>query len=142
MTWPCWLERCWLAACWLAACWLEPCWPEPGGSDTGSADGPASGRPRPEAGRPEPGVAEQVEPGVAEQVGHRRQRRHLGLLQAKLYDVGREHVGPPVGLELDDIGLALVRLVRGPVAVDLVQDALHRRRRHGVHDVDQRVRLV
>ena len=51
----------------------------------------AAARPRPVTGLAEPRVSEQVVPGVTEQVRDRGQRRHLGLLQAELDDVGREH---------------------------------------------------
>src|SRR5215831_8192208 len=100
--------------------------PAPGAA-SGSAAAPAGGPPRAVTRLAEPGVVEQVESGVAEQVGDRRQRRDLGLLQAELDDVGGQHVGPPLVLEGDHVGLPLMRLVSGPVAVDLVQDPLHRR---------------
>ena len=50
--------------------------------------------------------------------------------------------GRAVGLELGDVGLLPVPVVGRPVPVDLVQDALHRRRRHRVHDEDQGVGLA
>src|ERR1700735_3488948 len=81
----------------------------------------AAARPRAVAGLAEPRVIEQVVAGVAEQVGDRGQRRHLGLLQAELDDVGREHERAAVRLEGDHVWLPLVLLVRGAVAVDLVE---------------------
>src|SRR5580704_17210637 len=69
------------------------------------------------------------------------QRGDLGVLQPQLDDVGGQYAGPAVGHETLHVGLVLVAVEGGPVAVDLVEDALHGRVRHQVNDVHQGVRL-
>src|SRR5215469_7940858 len=76
---------------------------------------------------------------LAEQIGDRGERRHLRLLQAELDDVGREHERAAFSIELLDVRLLVMPLVGAAVAVDLIQDALHGRRRDRMHYEDQGV---
>src|SRR5262252_4597941 len=74
-------------------------------------------------------------------LGLGRRRDELPVPDAQFDHVRRQDVGLPLLFELADVGLALVPVEGRLIAVDRVQDALHRRGGNPVHDVDQRVRL-
>src|SRR6266571_2448891 len=77
-------------------------------------------------------------PVAAEYGAERRQGRDLGIAQVKLDHVGGEHMRAVPGEEILHVRFPPMIAVSHPVTVDLVEDPLHRRLRHRMHDEKQR----